>query len=42
MRNLRRVMPRMTLKSAAHNPMFVCENDVARMLEALRLAGLPE
>jgi adenylate cyclase len=41
-RNLHRVMPRMTLKSTARNPMFVRENDVARMLEALRLAGLPE
>jgi adenylate cyclase len=41
-RNLHRVMPRMTLKSTARNPMFAREKDVARMLEALRLAGLPE
>ncbi len=41
-RNLRRVMPRMTLKSSTRNPMFVREKDVARMLEGLRQAGLPE
>ena len=41
-RNIRRLMPRLTLKSTARNPLFVRENDVARMLEALRLAGLPE
>ena len=38
----RKVMPRLTLKSTARNPMFAHEADVARMLEGLRRAGLPE
>lgn len=36
------VMPKMTVHSTARNPMFVREDDVARMLEGLRRAGLPE
>ena len=41
-RNLLRVMPRFTLRGITRNPLFVRENDVARMLEALRRAGLAE
>ena len=37
-----KLMPRLTLKNTARNPMFVREKDVARMLEGLRKAGLRE
>ena len=40
--NLQRVMPRLTLKSARRNPLFAKDEDVARMLEALHMAGLPD
>lgn len=36
------VMPRLTLKNTARNPMFASEEVVARMLEGLRKAGLRE
>ncbi len=39
-RNLGRVMPRLTLGNTARNPMFAREGDVARMLDGLRRAGL--
>ena len=39
---VRKLMPRLTLRNTARNPMFVREKDVARMLEGLRQAGLPE
>lgn len=42
MSKLRQLMPRLTLKNAARNPLFVREGDVARMIEGLRTAGLPE
>ncbi len=42
LRSALKLMPRLTLKSTARNPMFVREDDVARMLEGLRRAGLPE
>ena len=38
----RKLMPRLTLKGTARNPMFVREKDVARMLQGLRKAGLSE
>jgi len=34
--------PRLNLKNVARNPMFARESDVARLLEGLRHAGLPE
>ena len=37
-----KLMPRLTLRNTARNPMFVREKDVARMLEGLRKAGLRE
>ncbi len=40
--NLRRLMPRYTVKGVARNPLFVREDDVARVLEGLRRAGLRE
>ena len=40
LRNALKLMPRLTLKNTARNPMFVREDDVARMLEGLRRAGL--
>ena len=42
LRNALKLMPRLTLKNTARNPMFVREDDVARMLEGLRRAGVPE
>ncbi len=39
---VRKLMPRLTLKNTARNPMFVRKKDVARMLEGLRQAGLPD
>ncbi len=42
LRNALKLMPRLTLKNTARNPMFVREDDVARMLEGLRRAGLRE
>ena len=41
-RRTRELMPRLTLKSTARNPVFVRQGDVERMLEGLRRAGLPE
>ena len=41
-KNALNVTPRMTLSKTKQNPIFVRENDVARLLEGLRLAGLPE
>ena len=38
----REVNPRLNLRSSARNPMFVREGDVARVLDGLRRAGLPE
>ncbi len=38
----REVMPRLTFRSLARNPLFVREGDVARMLDGLRRGGLPE
>jgi TolB-like protein/class 3 adenylate cyclase len=38
----REMMPRLTLRSIARNPLFTREADVARMLEGWRQAGLPE
>jgi TolB-like protein/Flp pilus assembly protein TadD len=39
-RRARELMPGLTLESAARNPIFVRETDVARMLEGWRQAGL--
>ncbi len=36
------VMPRLTLKNTARNPMFVRERDVEQMLDGLRQAGVPD
>ncbi len=39
---LRKLTPRLTLRNTVRNPMWVREKDVARLLEGLRQAGLPE
>jgi len=41
-RKLRELTPRLTVGGTARNPLFVREKDVARMLESLRQAELPE
>jgi adenylate cyclase len=42
LRTALKLMPRLTLKNTARNPMYVREDDVARMLDGLRRAGLRE
>ena len=42
MQKARDLMPRLSLKTTARNPMYVRENDIKRLLEGLRQAGLPE
>jgi adenylate cyclase len=41
-RRTRELMPRLTLRSTARNPVYVRQGDIERMLEGLRRAGLPE
>ncbi len=36
------IMPRLSLKGIKRNPMFVRDADIARLLDGLRQAGLPE
>ena len=42
MQKARDLMPRLSLKTTARNPMYVRENDVKRLLKGLRQAGLPD
>jgi tetratricopeptide (TPR) repeat protein len=39
LRHALKLMPRLSLKGTARNPMYVREDDVARMLEGPRRAG---